>query len=107
MHTGVVDQHVDAVVAGVDGLGDAADVRQRGQVGHEGVGGDPGGDLGAAGGLQRDEPAQAAVSTGGRAEEVGLRYLTTSARLRRGVDEHMAAELGMAARSITQAVEAM
>lgn len=70
----------------------------------------------------------------GRAEEVGLRYLTTAAQLRRAVDEHMAgsgvslartkvlqvltrlgpvkqtrlaAELGMAARSVTQAVEAM
>lgn len=69
-----------------------------------------------------------------RAGEVGLHYLTTSARLRRLVDEHMArsgaslartkilqvlagsgpikqarlaAELGLAARSITQAVEAM
>jgi DNA-binding MarR family transcriptional regulator len=68
------------------------------------------------------------------AGELGLRYLTTSARIRRTVDEHMAAsgvslartkvlqvlaglgpvkqtrlaaELGMAARSITQAVEAM
>jgi DNA-binding MarR family transcriptional regulator len=68
------------------------------------------------------------------AGEVGLRYLMTSAKIRRAVDEHMAgtgvslartkilqvlaelgpvkqtrlaAELGMAARSITQAVEAM
>jgi DNA-binding MarR family transcriptional regulator len=68
------------------------------------------------------------------AADVGLRYLTTSARIRRAVDEHMsgtgvslartkilqvlvrlgpvkqtrlATELGMAARSITQAVEAM
>lgn len=68
------------------------------------------------------------------AGEVGLRYLMTSAKVRRAVDEHMAgsgvslartkilqvlvrlgpvkqtrlaAELGMAARSITQAVEAM
>ncbi|USX53358.1 MarR family winged helix-turn-helix transcriptional regulator [Lentzea sp. HUAS12] len=68
------------------------------------------------------------------AGELGLRYLTTSARIRRTVDERMAAsgvslartkilqvlaglgpvkqtrlatELGMAARSITQAVEAM
>ncbi|WP_197288457.1 MarR family winged helix-turn-helix transcriptional regulator [Nocardia sp. NRRL S-836] len=74
------------------------------------------------------------MSTSGRAEQIGLRYLTTSAQLRRAVDEHMAgsgvslartkvlqvltrlgpvkqtrlaAELGMAARSITQAVEAM
>ena len=69
-----------------------------------------------------------------RAEEVGLRYLTTAAQLRRTVDEHLAdtgvslartkilrlladrgplkqaqlaAELGMAPRSITQAVETM
>jgi DNA-binding MarR family transcriptional regulator len=69
-----------------------------------------------------------------RAGEVGLHYLTTSAKLRRTVDEHMArggvslartkilqvlarsgpikqaklaTELGLAARSITQAVEAM
>jgi DNA-binding MarR family transcriptional regulator len=69
-----------------------------------------------------------------RAGEVGLHLLTTSAQLRRAVDEHMAkdgvslartkvlqvlarlgpvkqtrlaAELGMAPRSITQAVEAM
>lgn len=68
------------------------------------------------------------------AGEVGLRYLMTSAKVRRVVDEHMAgsgvslartkilqvlvrlgpvkqtrlaSELGMAARSITQAVEAM
>ncbi|WP_285107927.1 MarR family transcriptional regulator [Promicromonospora sp. MEB111] len=68
------------------------------------------------------------------AGEIGLRYLTTSARLRRTVDEHLArggvslaqtkilqvlarsgpirqarlaVELGYAARSITQAVEAM
>ncbi|RDI24679.1 MarR family winged helix-turn-helix transcriptional regulator [Lentzea flaviverrucosa] len=68
------------------------------------------------------------------AGEVGLRYLMTSAKVRRAVDEHMAGsgvslartkilqvlvglgpvkqtrlatELGMAARSITQAVEAM
>ncbi|MFD6444471.1 MarR family winged helix-turn-helix transcriptional regulator [Promicromonospora sp. NPDC060204] len=68
------------------------------------------------------------------AGEIGLRYLTTSARLRRTVDEHLAGsgvslaqtkilqvlarsgpmrqarlavELGYAARSITQAVEAM
>ncbi len=74
------------------------------------------------------------VGVNERAEEIGLRFLTTSARLRRAVDEHMAgsgvslartkvlqvlvrlgpvkqtrlaAELGMAARSITQAVEAM
>lgn len=67
-------------------------------------------------------------------DEVGLRFLTTAARLRRAVDEHMAAtgaslartkvlrlladlgplnqarlatELGLAARSITQAVETM
>ncbi|MFE7506126.1 MarR family winged helix-turn-helix transcriptional regulator [Promicromonospora sp. NPDC057488] len=70
----------------------------------------------------------------GDAGEIGLRYLTTSARLRRTVDEHLArggvslaqtkilqalarsgpirqaglaAELGYAARSVTQAVEAM
>jgi DNA-binding MarR family transcriptional regulator len=69
-----------------------------------------------------------------RAGEVGLHYLTTSARLRRLVDEHMARngvslartrilqvlagcgpitqarladELGLAARSVTQALEAM
>jgi DNA-binding MarR family transcriptional regulator len=69
-----------------------------------------------------------------RAGEVGLHYLTTSARLRRLVDEHMARsgvslartkilqvlagcgpikqarlaeELGLAARSITQALESM
>jgi DNA-binding MarR family transcriptional regulator len=69
-----------------------------------------------------------------RAGEVGLHFLTTSARLRRVVDEHMARngvslartkilqvlagcgpikqarlaeELGLAARSITQALEAM
>ncbi|MEV6235594.1 MarR family transcriptional regulator [Lentzea sp. NPDC051838] len=69
-----------------------------------------------------------------RSSEVGLRFLTTSAQLRRAVDDHMAAcgvslartkvlqvlarlgpvkqtdlatELGMAARSITQAVEAL
>src|SRR4051812_4266609 len=68
------------------------------------------------------------------AADVGLRYLMTSARIRRAVDEHLsgtgvslartkilqvlvrlgpvkqtrlATELGMAARSITQAVEAM
>ncbi|MFD4668845.1 MarR family winged helix-turn-helix transcriptional regulator [Lentzea sp. NPDC058450] len=67
------------------------------------------------------------------AAETGLRFLTTSAKIRRAVDEHMAsgvslartkilqvladlgpvkqsrlaAELGMAARSITQAVETM
>ncbi|WP_439657339.1 MarR family winged helix-turn-helix transcriptional regulator [Lentzea sp. HUAS TT2] len=68
------------------------------------------------------------------AAEIGLRYLMTSARVRRAVDEHLsgtgvslarakilqvltrlgpvkqtrlATELGMAARSITQAVEAM
>ena len=69
-----------------------------------------------------------------RASEVGLHFLTTAAQVRKAVDEHMAlegvslartkvlqvlarlgpvkqtqlaAELGMAARSITQAVEAM
>jgi DNA-binding MarR family transcriptional regulator len=74
------------------------------------------------------------MSTSRRAGEVGLRYLETSARLRRAVDEHLAwagvslartkilqvlarrgpvkqaqlaADLGLAARSITQAVEAM
>jgi DNA-binding MarR family transcriptional regulator len=74
------------------------------------------------------------MSTSRRAGELGLRYLETSARLRRAVDEHLAwagvslartkilqvlarrgpvkqaqlaADLGLAARSITQAVEAM
>lgn len=74
------------------------------------------------------------MSESRRAGEVGLRYLTTSAQLRRTVDEHMArngvslartkilqvlarhgpvkqarlaTELGLAARSITQSVEAM
>jgi len=80
------------------------------------------------------ERLQAARSGSRCAGEVALHYLTTSARLRRLVDEHMArngvshartkilqvlagcgpikqarlaAELGLAARSITQAVEAM
>jgi len=74
------------------------------------------------------------MSESRRAAEVGLHYLTTSAQLRRTVDEHLARggvslartkilqvlarrgpvkqaqlamELGLAARSITQAVEAM
>jgi DNA-binding MarR family transcriptional regulator len=74
------------------------------------------------------------MRTSRRAGEVGLHYLTTAAQLRRAVDEHMAGggvslartkvlrvlvrsgpvkqarlaeELGLAARSITQAVEAM
>jgi DNA-binding MarR family transcriptional regulator len=80
------------------------------------------------------ERLEAARSGSRRAGEVGLHYLTTSARLSRLVDEHMArngislartkilqvlagcgpikqarlaAELSLAARSITQAVEAM
>ncbi|HEY2061313.1 MAG TPA: MarR family transcriptional regulator, partial [Amycolatopsis sp.] len=74
------------------------------------------------------------MGTSRRADEVGLHYLTTSAQVRRAVDEHLArsglslsrtkilqvlarrgpvrqaqlaAELGLAARSITQAVEGM
>jgi DNA-binding MarR family transcriptional regulator len=82
------------------------------------------------GGAARDEPAEAV----GRAGDDGLHYLTTSAQVRRAVDEYLArsglslsgtkilqvlarrgpvkqaqlaVELGLAARSITQAVEGM